>query len=456
MSTKNKEEELAIQIIRDDFDNPIAFQVQIRLAHEQPVFGTFKSYEKAEEFERNTMRLIRAARSATENRRGHGRRMKPAGVAALAAMRVAQLAIEFAEAESEHAFARYAKKLGELVGEARVCDLDKAWTKRFCQAMRKRAPHNKSEGYAEGTIGKYIAMIRRLVNWKAESLGIDAPRLGLTTKFLEPGWDQGRDRRLKPGEEPRIRAELGMVGAKTLWKKGCAPGQRGKPWACARHYQLIFDFAIETCAREAEMVELPWKELDLERRLWTLPAKRSKKRLRRKIYLTPRAMAIVDELAKDRAPGSDRVFHRLPSVEGFRNTFHAVIERLGIEDFVFHDLRHEGNTRHRLAKHFEPGVLMRMVGHSSKKMSELYFNPEDEEVLGQMDAAMLANRNRASHGAHAPSPADSMLAQCFGAFLASQTAMQSSATGAPQQESASLVEQFQALMAKMREGAPAS
>lgn len=381
---------MAIQVKRDKDGKPRAFQAQVRVRGEKSASETFPTREEAEEFERNAMKAIRAARSEPETNRAYRSAMKPVGVAGLAAMRASKVAEEFADANPEHCYSRYAGRIKECVGEARVCDLDSAWTKNFCEHMRKQRAWSRDTCYAEGTIGQYIAMIRRFCNWKADSLGVPRPRLGLTTEFLEPGWDDGRERRLRGDEEERIRAELGMIGARYLWAKGVKPGSRGKPWPCARHYQLLFDFAIETCARQAEMVELPWHELDVERRVWTLPAKRSKTERKRKIYLTPRAVEILEELRHDRTSKQPRAFWRLPSSKGVSNTYRILVDRLDIDDLVFHDLRHEGITRHRLAGNFEPEVLMKMVGHSSAKMTMRYFNPQDEEVLARLEKKVLA------------------------------------------------------------------
>lgn len=382
---------MAIQTIKKK-GIPVAFQAQVRVKGAKSASATFPTFEEAEEFERATKKAIMAARSVEETRRTYSRDMKPVGVAALAAMGVAQVADEFAAANPEHCYAPYAKKIKELVADARVAELDRDWTKAFCERMRKAKAWRRDNCMAEGTIAQYLGMIRRMCNWKAESLGVAKPRLGLTTDFLEPGWDDGRERRLRGDEEQRIRGELGLIGAKRLWAKKHSRGARGKPWPVARHYQLIFDFAIETCARQMEMVSLPWREVDLERRIWTLPAKRSKTRRKRKIYLTARALEILQELWLDRNPRSPLVFHRLPQNHGFSCRFADVVDRLGIDDLVFHDLRHEGISRHRLNKTFEPEVLMKMVGHSSPRMTMRYFNPEDEEVIAHMEAAMERKR----------------------------------------------------------------
>ena len=413
---------MAIQTIRDKNGNPRAFQVQIRIRGEKTVTETFPTFEAAEEFEQNTMRAIRAARGVQATRREYGRQMKPVGVAALAAMPFARIADEFAKEEPDHQYAPYANRLKELVGNALVCDFDKKWTKAFCEKLRKLKAGTRDNLLSEGTISQYIAMVRRMCNWKAEGLDIEKPRLGLTTEFLKPGWDDGRERRLEGDEESRIRAELGQVGSKLLWGKKSAPGARSKPWPCARHYQLLFDFAIETCAREEEMVELPWREVNLERRVWTLPACRSKTKRRRKIYLTPRAMDILGELRLDTKQGSERVFNRLPTVKSVGSTYHNAILRLEIEDLVFHDLKHEGISRHRAAKNFEPEVLMKMAGHSSPKMTMRYFNPSDEEVLANMEAAMLRRHVSAPPSPESVATAEKMLAGKLEGLLSSLAA----------------------------------
>ncbi len=406
---------MAIQTIKKN-GVPVAFQAQIRVRGETGATKTFDNYEECEEYEQNTIKMIRASRSIPETDRVYRRGMKPKGVAALAAMKVSQVADDFVEVNRDHCYAPYASRIKAFVGDARVCELDKTWTKNFCEKLRKTKAWRRDHCLADSTINCYMSVIRRICNWKAESLGIEKPSLGLTTEFLDPGWDDGRERRLEGDEEERIRAGLGLVGSK-LNKK---TGKRSAPMEAARHYQLLFDFAIETCARQDEMAQLPWKEINVERRVWTLPARRSKTKSTRKIYLTPRALEVLEELQQDNGLRNGRVFFRLPSSRGVSNTFRSMINRLGIEDYVFHDLRHEGITRHRLAKNFEPEVLMKMAGHKSAKMTMRYFNPQDDEILARMEQNMLNRHIGMPAAPLGGSPEHAALAQEFLAFLAAR------------------------------------
>ena len=53
-------------------------------------------------------------------------------------MRVSQVADDFKSANPDHCYASYANKVKDFVETARVCDLDKKWTKAFCERMRER------------------------------------------------------------------------------------------------------------------------------------------------------------------------------------------------------------------------------------------------------------------------------------------------------------------------------
>lgn len=401
---------MAIQVFRDKDGNPKKYQVQLRRGSKS-ASKSFTNLEAALEHEAVTLKKIGAqkqkAGGATKVARDPKLRSEFAKTASFPTMKVAAIIEEFAKANPEKFFARSAPPLVRRVGAVRVCDLTKAWTKDFCERMR-REPTTRGVGLAEGTIANCISGIGRACRWKAQELGIECPLPGLTFEHLDADWNEGRERRLSGDEEERIRLALGRIGIYKKWAKHRIYVDTS-PRPCARHYQLIFDFAIETCAREAEMVELPWREIDLDRRTWNLPARRSKTERRRKIFLTEKAVAILRELRADASPTSDLVFHRLPKVKCFSNMWKIVMDRIGIVDLHFHDLKHEGISRHLNEGTFLPGVLMRMVGHSSMKMTMRYFNPQDHEIFARMDA--LSRGGAAAAQGHAKHGVDAVLAQ---------------------------------------------
>src|SRR5262245_48282326 len=66
------------------------------------------------------------------------------------------------------------------------------------------------------------------------------------------------------------------------------------------------EFVILTAARSGEVLGLQWSEIDLERMVWTVPAGRIKAGREHRVPLSPRAVAIIEEMQAVRV--SDYVF----------------------------------------------------------------------------------------------------------------------------------------------------
>ena len=96
-----------------------------------------------------------------------------------------------------------------------------------------------------------------------------------------------------------------------------------------------FEFMVLTASRIGEVLGARWEEIDRKARLWTVPAERMKKgRKEHRVPLSPRALAILEEMAKVRR--GDFVF------AGMKSGQH--ISDMGIRTLVG-ELR-EGITRH--------------------------------------------------------------------------------------------------------------
>jgi integrase len=99
------------------------------------------------------------------------------------------------------------------------------------------------------------------------------------------------------------------------------------------------EFAILTAARSGEVRGMTWAEVDLEARVWTVPAERMKAGREHRVPLSARAVALLEQMprldghvfpgAKVGAPLSDmsltavlrRMGHESITVHGFRSTF---------------------------------------------------------------------------------------------------------------------------------------
>jgi integrase len=384
---------MAITVRKDKEGKPRAFQATVRVAGERSASRTFSTYEAALEFENATMTAIKAARQARSKRKSAGTAENPAKVASFVAERVADIVDLYHQANpgDKHVGPKR-EALKRRVEEARVCDLTRKWTRGFVARMKKEPSGREGGSLKESTINHYMRLIARVCKWRADELEVECPPLGLTHKFFSKSWNDGRSRRLRPHEEMKIREALARIGAKPF--RANDPGAYGKPLPQARHYVLAFDFALETCARESEIVNLRWGEIDLESREWHLPGTRTKMGRSRTIYLTIEAQQILRELWDERAEGTDRVFHLLPKASTFSKTFSEVVKRTGVQGLVFHDTRHESITRMLNSGAMLPGAVLQMAGHSSLKMTLRYFNPQRDEVLRRMD--LVHSRKEAS------------------------------------------------------------
>lgn len=96
-------------------------------------------------------------------------------------------------------------------------------------------------------------------------------------------------------------------------------------------------FAILTAARTGEVLGATWREIDLDKRLWTVPAARMKAGREHRVPLSEAAIAIIEKMAAVRA--GDVVF---PAAGGGRLSnmaLLALLGRMGRGDLTAHGFR---------------------------------------------------------------------------------------------------------------------
>ena len=101
---------------------------------------------------------------------------------------------------------------------------------------------------------------------------------------------------------------------------------------------LALEFCILTAARSGEVLGLPWLEIDMDKRVWTVPAVRMKPGREHRVPLPPRAVSILKELAK--LSRGEFVFHgRRPGDPLSSSSMDALLERMKIDDATVHGFR---------------------------------------------------------------------------------------------------------------------
>ncbi len=127
--------------------------------------------------------------------------------------------------------------------------------------------------------------------------------------------------------------------------------------------------------RRGELLALEWKHIYLERRIAYLP--HTKNGESRTVPLSTKAVSVLSEWPRST---SSRVFHQWGCPDSFENAWRRVVAKLELEDFRFHDLRHEATSRF-----FERGLNLMQVaaitGHKTLQMLKRYTHLRAEDLV---------------------------------------------------------------------------
>ena len=201
------------------------------------------------------------------------------------------------------------------------------------------------------------------------ALPVQAIDTGLVMKVLEPIWA------VKPGTASRVRASIESV-LNSAKARGYRTGENPAQWRGhldhllparskvrrVQHYPALpfgkmpafmeqvracddiaaraLEFTVLTASRIGEALGARWEEMDLDARLWIIPAARMKSGKEHRVPMAPRVIAIVEKMAETRLnefvfPGAKQ--GRPLSDAGVRKLVRAL---------------HEGVTRHGFRSSF--------------------------------------------------------------------------------------------------------
>lgn len=221
-----------------------------------------------------------------------------------------------------------------LSGKALV-DIDRSAIDDILKARR-------SEGVANATVNRTLALLRALLRAAAgEWEWIEqAPKVRLLPET------NGRDRTLTRKEAARLLVEL------------------------PEHLRVMAAFALLTGARQRNVRELKWSQVDLERGLAWIHPDQAKARRGIALPLTDEAVQLLRSLQGRHA---EYVFtYRGQPLRYVRNTaWRSALRRAGISGFRWHDLRHTWASWHAEAG-TPMHVLRELGGWASDAMVRRY------------------------------------------------------------------------------------
>jgi len=99
------------------------------------------------------------------------------------------------------------------------------------------------------------------------------------------------------------------------------------------------EFVILTAARTGEVIGMTWGEVDLENRLWTIPALRMKAEAEHSVPLTDRAMAILNAIKPENLQAHQLVFPAQRSGKLSNMAMSMLLRRMEVNGVTVHGFR---------------------------------------------------------------------------------------------------------------------
>ncbi len=149
------------------------------------------------------------------------------------------------------------------------------------------------------------------------------------------------------------------------------------------HLSVMADFSLETGLRQSNVTGLEWSQVDLDRRTAWIHPDQAKSR---KAIAVPLSKAAVLILRKELGKHPVNVFIYAGKPIGQVNTkaWRAALERAGIKDFRWHDLRHTWASWHAQAG-TPLHVLQELGGWESVEMVRRYAHLSSEHLIEYVD-----------------------------------------------------------------------
>ena len=222
-------------------------------------------------------------------------------------------------------------------------DFEEVWCRREVKGLTKGDVLHVLDGLvakgAPSAANHAFVAVRKFFNWCVErGYIVLSPCTGLTI----PTKATKRDRVLTDNEIARV------------WRSAASIGYPAGP---------IVHLLLLTAQRRGEVAGMRWSDIDLEARVWTLPAELTKAGRMHLVPLTPLAHAILLTLPKS----SPLVFparHGDGSYGGFGQVKYRFDELVGVSNWTFHDLRRSAATG-MAGLGVQPHVVERVLNHSS-------------------------------------------------------------------------------------------
>ena len=244
-------------------------------------------------------------------------------------------------------------RLKEKLGEYSLAVLD--------QKIVAGYRNDRMEEVSGSTVRKELYLLSKILGFAEKECDISLPRGNPVLKIRIPPDGKARDRRLTEDEWNALMLQCQRSRNKLLWP--------------------IVEIATETAMRQSEILDITWGSLVLDRSiLMTYDTKNGEDRA---VPLSTRSIEIFKSLKPDIVPPKTKVFKKARLA-----VYHALVaaaKRAKIEDYTFHDLRHEALSR--LAERGDMSMLelAEFSGHKTLQMLKRYTHLRAETLAQKLN-----------------------------------------------------------------------
>jgi len=175
----------------------------------------------------------------------------------------------------------------------------------------------------------------------------------------KPSDSLARDRRLSKTEWTKLEDECGR--SRNAW---LAPALR---------------VSVETAMRQGELLSIRWDQMDSERQVIRLKKAETKTNSARNVLLSSRAVAVLESLPRNI---SGKIFAL--EKQTLHSAFKAAVQRAGIENFRWHDVRHEALSRLAESGNFTQLEMAAVSGHKTLQMLQRYSHFESSDLVKKL------------------------------------------------------------------------
>lgn len=249
-------------------------------------------------------------------------------------------------------------RLEEFFGPYSLAAIDPKLVREF---RDRRLAGTTSRPAASGsTTRKEIYLLSKILGYAAKELDILLPRGNPVSLIRKPKEGKSRERRLSDSE----------------WGAMIEQCRRSRnPWLYA-----AVQLSVEMANRQGELLNFRWQDLHLDRRIMLLTdAEQIKNGEPRAVPLSSKAVEIFNSITKS---PTGLVFPT--SRETIYSAYRAAVKRAGIENFTWHDLRHEAMSRLGARADLTPFEIASISGHKTLKMVMKYTHINTEQLAKKL------------------------------------------------------------------------